>query len=176
MTRGGASVPRSKASDANFQAAVAERAGDFAVVADRVEALDPTYVRSFLSGLEAAVKAGTSVPWDQPLRLIASVLEHPFDHHEETPNLDRDPGWRWARGQAASLLEQGVADRDNRIPFQLRQTVWSVLELLTRDPNPSPEYEAANGYANMDPFTVSLNVNRGKAMHAVDGICAVVPT
>ena len=151
----------------NFQAAVAERAGDFAVVADRVEALDPTYVRSFLSGLEAAVKAGTSVPWDQPLRLVASVLEHPFDHHEETPSLDRDSGWRWARGQAASLLEQGVADRDNRIPFELRETVWSVLELLTRDPNPSPEYEAANGYASMDPFTVSLNVNRGKAMHAV---------
>ena len=150
-----------------FEAAVTERAGDFAAVADRVTALDPTYVRSFLSGLNAAVKADASVPWDQPLRLIASVLEHPFDHHEQTPNLDRDPGWSWARGQAASLLEQGVADRDNRIPFELRETVWSVLEPLMCDPNPSPGYEAAHGYTSMDPFTVSLNVNRGKAMHAV---------
>ena len=150
-----------------FKAAVTERAGEFAAVADRVETLDPTYVRSFLSGLNAAVKADASVPWDQPLHLIAAVLEHPFDHHEQTPNLDRDPGWTWARGQAASLLEQGVADRDNRIPFELRETVWSVLEPLTCDPNPSPGYEAAHGYTNMDPFTVSLNVNRGKAMHAV---------
>ena len=151
----------------DFQAAVAERAGDFAAIADRVEALDPTYVRSFLSGLEASVKAGASVPWDQPLRLIASVLEHPFDPHEETRNLARDPGWSWTRSQAASLLQQGVADRDNRIPFELREAVWSVLEPLTCDPNPSPGYEAAHGYASMDPFTVSLNVNRGKAMHAV---------
>ena len=151
----------------SFQAAVTERAADFAAVADRVETLDPTYVRSFLSGLEAAVKAGASAPWEQPLRLIASVLEHPFDHHEESTNLDRDPGWSWTRGQAASLLEEGLADRDNRIPFELRLTIWSVLEPLTRDPNPSPEYGAAHGYTNMDPFTVSLNVNRGKAMHAV---------
>ena len=152
-----------------FQAAVAERAGDFAAVADRVEALDPTYVRSFLSGLEAAVKAGASVPWERPLRLIASALERPLDPPDETPDLDRDPGWTWTRGQAASLLEQGVADRDNRIPYDLRETVWSVLEPLTCDPNPSPDYEAAHGYTNMDPFTVSLNVNRGKAMHAVMG-------
>ena len=151
----------------SFQASVAERAGDFAAVADRVGALDPTHVRSFLSGLEAAVKAGAPVTWDQPLRLIASVLEHPFDHHEESTNLDRDPGWSWTRGQAASLLQEGLADRDNRIQFELRPTVWSVLEPLTRDPNPSPEHGAAHGYTNMDPFTVSLNVNRGKAMHAV---------
>lgn len=150
-----------------FQAVVAKRAGDFAVVADQVEALDPTYVRSFLDGIEAAVKAGTSVPWDPPLRLIASVLEYPFDPCEETSALDHDPGWGRTRGQAASLLEQGVADRDNRIPFELRQAVWSALEMLTRDPNPSPDDEAAGGYTNMDPFTLSLNVNRGRAMHAV---------
>lgn len=150
-----------------FEAAVTDRAGDFAAVADRITALDPTYVRSFLSGLNAAVKAGTSLPWDQPLRLIASVIEHPFDYDEQRPNLDRDPGWSWARGQAASLLQQGLADRDNRIPFELRETVWRVLEPLTRDPNPAPGYEATHGYTNMDPFTMSLNVNRGKAMHAV---------
>ncbi len=153
-----------------FQAVVADRAVDFAAIATRMQTLDPTYVRSFLNGLEAAVKAGASFGWDQPIRLMASVLEHPFEHEEEEDALDfeRDPGWRWTRGQAASLLQEGVANRDNRISFDLREEVWSVLEPLTRDPNPSPAEEAtAAGYGSMDPLTLSINTNRGKAMHAV---------
>ncbi|MCE2511392.1 MAG: hypothetical protein J4F50_02325 [Acidimicrobiia bacterium] len=147
-----------------FSKAVSERAADFAAAANRIETLDPTYVRHFLSGLEAAVKAGTAIPWDQPMHLMASVLEHPFDHPEESPVFDRDSGWRWTRGRVASLIEQGVADRDNGIPFELRQAVWDVLEPLTRDPHPSPGDEASD---SMDPLTRSINTNRGKAMHAV---------
>ena len=151
-----------------FEAVVADRAADFAAVADRLEALDPTYVRSFLGGLETAVKAGASVPWDQPIRLIASVLEHPFVHEDDTLDRGRDPGWSWTRGRAASLIQEGVADRDNRVPFELRQPVWGVLEPLTRDPNPTPADEiAAAGYSSLDPFTQSINTNRSKAMHAV---------
>ena len=72
------------------------------------------------------------------------------------------------RGQAASLIREGVADRDNRIPFELRHAVWSVLETLTRDPSPTPADEAtAAGYSSMDPYTLSINMNRSKAMHAV---------
>lgn len=151
-----------------LEAAVTERAAEFAAVANRLEKLDPTYVRGFLGGMEAAVKAGTSVPWDKPIRLMASVLEHPFTHVEDTPDRERDPGWSWTRGRIASLIQEGVADRDNRIPFELRQTVWSVLEPLTRDPDPTPADDANTaGYSPMDPLTRSINTNRGKAMHAV---------
>ena len=151
-----------------FEAVVSDRAAEFAAVANRMKSLDPTYVRSFLSGFAAAVKAGVSVPWDQPIRLIASSLEHPFEVEDDTLDRDRDPGWSWTRGQAASLIQQGVADRDNRIPFELREAVWSVLEPLTRDPNPTPADEAtAAGYSSMDPYTQSINTNRSKAMHAV---------
>ena len=147
-----------------LQQAVTERAADFAAVANRVETLDPTYVRHFLSGLEAAVRAGTAIAWNQPMQLMASVLEHPFDNHDESPVFDRDTGWRWTRGQVASLLQEGVADRDNRIPFELRDAVWKVLEPLTRDPHPSPHDESTY---SLDPLTRSINTNRGKAMHAV---------
>ncbi|MYA16007.1 MAG: hypothetical protein F4Z28_04200 [Gammaproteobacteria bacterium] len=147
-----------------FLEAVTERAADFAAAASRVETLDPTYVRHFLSGLEAAIKAGTAIVWDQPMQLMASVLERPFDNHDESTVFDRDAGWRWTRGQVASLIQEGVADRDNRIPFELRDAVWDVLETLTRDPHPSPHDEATD---SMDPLTRSINTNRGKAMHAV---------
>lgn len=151
-----------------FEEVVVDRAAEFAAVAGRFEALDPTYVRSFLSGLETAIEADASVPWDQPIRLMASVLEHPFDHEDDMPESGRDPGWSWTRGQAASLIQEGVADRDNRIPFELRQQVWSVLEPLTRDPHPTPADEStAAGYTSMDPFTQSINTNRSKAMHSV---------
>ena len=151
-----------------FEEVVVDRAADFAAVAGQLEALDPTYVRSFLGGLETAVKAGAPVPWDQPIRLMESVLEHPFDHEDDTPESGRDPGWSWARGRAASLIQEGVVDRDNRIPFELREAVWGVLESLTRDPNPTPAEEAtAASYSSIDPFTQSINTNRSKAMHAV---------
>ena len=151
-----------------LETAVSNRAADFAAAANRIETLEPTYVRSFLGGLEAAVKSGVSFQWEQPLRLMASVLEHPFEPEDETLDRERDPGWSWTRGQAASLIREGVADRDNRIPFELRQTVWHVLEPLTRDPNPTPTDEAtAAGYSSMDPYTQSINTNRSKAMHAV---------
>ena len=151
-----------------FEAVVSDRAAEFAAVANRLEALDPTYVRSFLGGLETSVKAGTSVPWGPPIRLIASVLEHPFEAEDDTQDRERDPGWSWTRGQAASLIREGVADRENGIPFDLREAAWSVLEHLTRDPNPTPADEAtAAGYSSMDPYTLSINMNRSKAMHAV---------
>ena len=152
-----------------LETAVSSRAADFAAVATRIEALDPTYVRSFLGGLEAAVKSGASFQWEQPLRLMASVLERPFEVEDDTLDRERDPGWSWTRGQAASLIREGLlADGDNRIPFELRQAVWNVLEPLTRDPNPTPAEEAtAAGYSSMDPYTQSINTNRSKAMHAV---------
>lgn len=124
-----------------FEGVVSERAAEFAAAAHRIRPLDPTYVRSFLCGLEAAVKADASVPWDQPMRLIASVLEHPFEAEDDTLDRERDPGWSWTRGQAASLIREGVADQDNRVPFELRRAVWGVLEPLTRDPATLPNTE-----------------------------------
>lgn len=151
-----------------LQAIVADRADEFAAAANRIKTLDPTYVRSFLSGLEAAVNSGTSLRWEQPIRLMASVLEHPFEVEDDTLDRDRDPGWSWTRGHVASLIQQGVADRDNRIPYEMREAVWSVLDPLMRDPNPTPQDEApVAGYSSMDPYTQSINTNRGKAMHAV---------
>ena len=150
-----------------FEAAVSGRAAEFAAAANRIETLDPTYVRSFLSGLEAAVKVGDSVPWDQPMRLMASVLAHPFEHKDDKPNLDRDPGWSWTRGHVATLIQEGVADRENRIPFELRHAVWGVLEALARDPQPTPADENGAGHGLMNPLTLSINMNRSKAMHAI---------
>ncbi len=151
-----------------FEAAVSSRAVEFANIAHQIEALDPTYVRSFLSGLETAVQAGASVPWEKTVHLMQSVLKHPFEPEDDGLGLERDPGWGWTRGRIATLIQQGVADRDNRIPFEFRQAVWVVLEALTHDPQPTVADETPIvGYSSLDPFTLSINMNRSKAMHAV---------
>jgi len=150
-----------------FSEVVAARAEEYAHQADGLGELDPTYVRSLFSGLEAALREGTVFPWEGPLGLASLVLGRPFEPDAEEPDRDRDPGWRWCRGQIGSFLRSGLTDKQNRIPFELRQRVWAVIDRLTGDPNPSPEHEARYGGDNMDPLTLSINTNRGTAMHAV---------
>ena len=150
-----------------FKAVVVDRAEEFSTEADLLGDMDPTYVRSFLDGIEDAVKAGVSVSWEPLLRLMAAVVEHPFKPDEDIHTWDRDPGWRWARGATVSLLKVGVRDIDNRIPFQRRDAVWQILEPLTRDPDPSPATEANRLDGKPRFHHLSINSNRGTAMHAV---------
>ncbi len=173
--------------------AVAERAPEFAAIADSLATLDPTYVRHCLDGFQSAIKSGVQFDWEPVLALMSSVIGHPFEEDGDDPGWDRDPGWRWARGEVASLIQAGVGDGDNRIPFRFRATVWQILAALMKDPNPSPAYEASNisnvqiagphpppgtlppAYEarvattidTMGPHTLSMNTNRGKAMRSV---------
>jgi hypothetical protein len=150
-----------------FSEVVAGRATDFAERAPNFSGLDPTYVRGFFSGLESALREGVTFPWAGPLALALTVTEYPFEPDIEVPDRDRDPGWRWCRGQIGSLLRSGLTDKPNRVPFDLRSTTWEVIRRLTQDPNPSAEHEARYGGDNMDPLTLSINTNRGTAIHAV---------
>jgi hypothetical protein len=150
-----------------FGEVVAARAYEFAHLAASLGELDPTYVRSLFSGLEAALRDGTIFPWDGPLDLASLVVGRPFEPDVDVPDRDSDVGWRWCRGQIGSFLRSGLTDKQNQIPFELRERIWTVIDRLTRDPNPSPEHEARYGGDNMDPLTLSINTNRGTAMHAV---------
>jgi len=52
------------------------------------------------------------------------------------------------------------------IPFDLRGQVWSILEILTNDPHPSPDDEATRG-ETLDPSHIAINSTRGEAMQVV---------
>ena len=49
----------------------------------------------------------------------------------------------------------------------MRQVVWSVIEPLTRDPEPVRDMEIEENSSLRDPATASINMVRGLAMHAV---------
>lgn len=146
---------------------VAARPVEYAELAPSIADVDPTYVRSVLAGLEKAVLEGLHIPWEPVLGLALHVVSQPFELDEDRLDRDRDPGWRWSRRQVAALLRTGLVDKPNAIPFELRDSLWGILEPLTDDPNPSIEHEARYGGENMDPLTLSINTNRGTALHAV---------
>lgn len=151
-----------------FSQVVKRRAMEYALLpADNVADLDPTYVRSFFHGLENRLREDGDIYWEQPLAVATAALSHPFEPDMEAPDRDRDPDWRSCRRAVTSFLRTALTRDGGHIPFGFREKVWAIIEKLTHDENPSPKHEERYGGNNMDPLTLSLNTNRGTAMHAV---------
>jgi hypothetical protein len=151
---------------------VEEAPADFASLAEKIIDLDPTYVRAVLRGLEQALKNDNDLPWGPALELVERAVESPsLDEPADVRERgDRDPDWRWARKDAASLLE--TAAQVGLLPPDFGARAWDSLEPLSWDSEPDLAYERQYGGSNMDPLTLSLNTTRGEAMHAVVAFAA----
>lgn len=150
-----------------LRSVVSQDPQSFSNLSDHFRELDPTYISSFITGLE---EEGADINWEAVLELCEWVISQPRDAPERPlpPSIygnDVDPDWGWTRKRIARLLRTGMAN--NNIPYSLRNKVWGILEELTEDPEPTPEYEEKYGGENMDPHTLSINTVRGEAMHAV---------
>ena len=151
-----------------FTPVVASDPQKFAAQANQFQGLDPTYVRSLLSGFRDAARQERIFAWTAVLELCQWVVDQPRESREPaSAPLERDPHWGWARKTIAELLKQGFTYGVAEISFDLRESAWKILETLTRDPEPTPEYEEKYGGSNMDPAHISINTTRGEAMHAV---------
>ena len=139
----------------------------FAVDAEKFRGLDPTYVRALISGWREALKQNLSFDWVPVLALCKWVVNQPRDIPDRTPRRDADANWGETRQRIAELLSAGFENKSGQISFGLRAEVWEILEILSDDPDPTPEHEAVYGGSNMDPFTLSINTVRGEAMHSV---------
>jgi hypothetical protein len=127
-----------------------------------------TYVRNLLWGLREATVQKRAFSWPTVIDLCDWVVQQPREIAiEQSGHLDHDPHWGWTRKTIADLLERGFQVGPNEIPLNLRKQAWNVLEPITNDPEPTPDYEAKYGGSNMDPATMSINTARGQAMHAV---------
>lgn len=129
--------------------------------------LEPAYARGLLFGFRQALRAGQVFDWEPVLELCAAIVRQPEGADEAAVDRGRDPGWAWARTEVAHLLDTGLEDRLGALPIGEREGVWTVVEILVEDPDPSPESEARFGPPNMDPLTYSINTTRGVAMHSV---------
>jgi hypothetical protein len=147
---------------------VASQPGRFAEAASLFMGLDPTYIRALISGFRDALKGERPFPWPPVINLSSWALKQPREiPGREGRYADLDPGWVWTRQAISGLLSLGLEKRAGVIPLNLRTEVWSILQVLTDDPDPTLEREAKYGGTNMDPPTLAINTVRGEAMHAV---------
>jgi len=132
--------------------------------------LHPTYIRALISGLSGTLKEGTTVDLAPMLELCYWVVKQPLGLPKKYSELFKecesgwgcDTDWGWTRSTIARFLSEAF-DND-KILFEQRDIVWSILEPLTSDPDPTPERELKY---NNSPSNLSINSIRGEAIHTV---------
>jgi hypothetical protein len=144
---------------------VSQRPDEFAVVARKFRALDPTYVRCLFAGLNAALKKGEKWGWRPVLELATWVGRQPRAIEGRKDELMvADPDWGWTRDSIIDLLTTGFQGDTNRLSCEHRTLVWDALGPLTDDPNPLAQEEQGESF---DPASRSINSTRGRALYAV---------
>ncbi len=147
-----------------FTGAVSKRPAEFAAAAERMQGLDPTYIRCLFSGLTEALKRGEAWDWGPVLRLAKWVVDQGREIPGRTGGLmDADPDWGWTRTAVIDLLSAGF-EKPGRLPLEHRALAWDILQPLTEDPNPGLDDEKGEKF---DPSFLSINSTRGRALDSV---------
>lgn len=140
----------------------------FAPEVAKFQRLDPTYVRSLLEGIRQGINAVEGLPWAGVLDLCNWVVQQPIviKGRQVVDRFNDDPDWGYTRKTIAGLLGAGLDEGPSTIPFELRGEVWRILEILTNDPDPTPDDEDT-GDEPFDPSHLAINSTRGEAMQVV---------
>ena len=139
----------------------------FSSAALQFQGLHPTYVRSFLQGLNEAIRNKKPFDWEPVLLLCKWVLEQEDDSIANTPDwVDQDKNWSWSRSSIARLLNTAFRKPDG-LPLSLRTNIWDILCRLSDDPDPTPEDEERRLTQKNSPLDIAINSTRGVAMEAV---------
>jgi hypothetical protein len=152
----------------------------FALAAEQFQELHLKYCWNLVRGLRSALANNKGqqgelreFSWSSVLKLCSWIVQASQPSPEcETTDDSRDSDLREARRAVADLLTVGFAARGNSgIPFNLHSEVWDILEPLTQDPDPTPEYEkgysSSNKESHRDLSDLSINTVRGEAMHTI---------
>ena len=129
--------------------------------------LDPTFNRSVFSAHREALKQNKVFDWKPILDLASKILKIPTEIKDRKPSglYGDDPDWNWCRHTLVELIDDGMHS-SNTIPIGLRKEVWSIIEPLTRDSNPSPDEASKLLENNQDPLNAAINTTRGDAVDA----------
>ena len=133
----------------------------FASEALSFRSLDPTYIRAVVYGFRDALEKGGVFPWDGPLELLDWAVRQKGIPEQRKRGHHADPDWGWARMAAAWLLRDALQSQSNCLPEHLAPAVWSILDVLSEDPNPGTDEE------DKDWHTTALNTPRPVALDAV---------
>lgn len=167
---GGMMVPTPEGLGRNLTEAVQQDPNRFAEKAQSFKDVHPTYVRALISGLSAGLKQGHAYDLTESLELCRLVVTQPREMPQKyqgfckgtPPDWDCDSDWGATRATIARFLSEGLSGK--KFAYAQREKIWSILEPITEDPDPTEERENKYG---MDPASLSINSTRGEAMHTV---------
>lgn len=165
--------PTSEGLSDAIKSAVVSDPARFAQLAPQMidERIKPSYVYALLSGLETAWKDGKNFEWETVIHLCESLVSRSqvSGQDSEQDSSEDDPvKWEYISGSIADLLEAGLKHDEHAIPPEYLPRVRELILRLVEDPRPTleEEKEMTTG-GNWGVATLSLNCNRGKAMHAL---------
>lgn len=156
--------PTLDAQAAAFREAVLADPPRFIGAATTFGNLDPTYVRTFFDAVRELVdKENTAgIAWEGVFDLALSAIAHKVQP-DEGMGFGRDPGWGWTRKEIADILRVALSARPRRLPYDKRDRVRELIELLAEDERAATI--SAEG-ERPDALSASLNTTRGSALHA----------
>ncbi len=147
---------------------ISEKPDRFAINAMIFKDLDIIYVRAFFLGLIKSKERSDEFSWTPVLDLIKWVIGRlPRNMDHETNSNHIDPYLDDTIRNIIDVLTLGFSSKCGKIPFNLRISVWSILEALSNYPDPTPDREnkRKEDYAELSPFWLSSI--RGQALNAI---------
>jgi hypothetical protein len=154
---------------------IAGSAVDFSNQAAVMRHCPPIYVRTFLSKMEEAVKAGQLIDLEPVLGLCEWVVGQPSSKTVDSVRDDvwlEDRSWEWTRGEISRFIEAVCKAVSGGNPVysveQYREPLWKLLGQLVRDGADSAIVSDRNEEdpRTHDYVTHAINSPRGKAMEA----------
>ncbi|WP_378954592.1 hypothetical protein [Pelosinus sp. sgz500959] len=146
-----------------LEVVISKNPAKFSSDLDGFEQIIPTYARAVISGFNLAQQRGEELAWGEIVYFCDWIVSQRRDALTDISQymLDADPDWGWSRKSVAFLIKDGLST--NSISYDLRKPIWSIIEKLSSDPEPTPEYEQRY---KMGP-ELSINVVRGVALYSV---------
>lgn len=152
-----------------FQQIVLDKSLEFSKLAPILfqKRLRPVYIYHLFYGLKDALRQNKCFEWEPVVDLCILIIN--VKDYSEFPKTsdDFEPDWRAVKKSMIDLIGDGFSSKDCNIPYTLREKIWSIIEFVSNDEDPTPEHEKKYGGENMDPATMSINTTRGEALHAV---------
>lgn len=154
-----------------LKSVVSERSEQFSDNAIGFKDLQSIYIQHIISGFNEALRNNKSISWKSVIELCEWIISQPMTIPDEKKDNDDwegfDYNWGSTKKSIADLFDTGLSKTEYQIPFELRDRIWCILNVLIEDPNPTIDQETQSESGNFDPFTYSINCVRGEAMHCL---------
>jgi hypothetical protein len=132
-------------------------------LAQRLGEIPPVYARSWLAGLQAAVRTGADLPdAERVLAGIAWVLEQPAEPDEQGVRVDDDIDFYGSQRAGADLLVEALGH--DQLHLEQRDHAWALVRRLATDPDPTPDREAST---EAEPMQLAFSSVRARGAVAV---------